>query len=348
MHVNKSQHLIDIITTALHTHPQSLNMSDFTQKVEQKFGELVIEAYFKGDPFVYSSSLFNTIADTRKLFPDRKNMFDRLFEDNINRESLAEEQKLFPPSNLNDLIKLVRLIETDKTTETLQDDLQQNCLIYYLLLDANQEAADGYAAEILLPSAYQHFMNGCYALDRGDMNRAVEEITYPGTASTYPDAVVQALNALTVAQKSRSEGDQLIVRYFDENTPKCDQHESMTIYISCLARLDPMTALTYIRSLTAGAQKGAFECLIKACIEERYLGGVWRLSNLPFTKQEGDLLRVALDSVSTDEDLNNDILVTRALHLGNVREAKSLIGDAVERRGGEEKWGEYEATLALY
>lgn len=323
-------------------------MSNFTQKVEQKFGELVIEAYFKPEPFVYSSALSNTITDTRKLFPDRKNMFDRLLEDNFNRESQADDQKLFPPTNYNELLKLVGLIETGKTTETLQDDLQQNCLIYYLLLDANQEAADGYADETLLPSAYKHFMNGCYALDRGDMKRAVDEITYPGTASTYPDAVVQALNAQAVAQKSREEGDQLIVRYFDENTPKCDQPQSMTIYIACLARLDPMTALTYIRSLTSGAQKGAFECLVKACVEERYLGGVWRLGNLPFTEQEGSLLREALGEVSTDEDLNNDILVTRALHLGNVREAKSLIGVAVEQRGGEEKWGEYEATLSLY
>lgn len=323
-------------------------MSDFTQKVEKKFGELVIEHYFKSEPFVYSSPLFNTIGDTRKLFPDRKNMFDRLYEDNINRESLAETQKLFPPSNYNDLVKLVRRIETDKTTETLQDDLQQNCLIYYLLLDANQEAADAYATEILLPVAYKHFMNGCYALDRADMNTAVEEITYPGTASTYPDAVVRALNAQAVAQKKRREGDQLIVRYFDETTPKCDQRESVTIYIACLARLDPMMALTYIRSLTASAQMGAFQCLVKACIEERYLGGVWRLSNLPFTDREGDLLQQALDAVSTDEDLNNDILVTRALHLGQVRKAKSLINLAVAKRGGEEKWGEYEATLALY
>lgn len=323
-------------------------MSDFSQKVEQKFGELVIEAYFKTEPFVYSSSLYNTISDTRKLFPDRKNMFDRLFEDNINHESLAEVQRLFPPSNYNDLIKLVRLVETDKPTETLQDDLQQNCLIYYLLLDANQEAADGYAAEILLPSAYQHFMNGCYALDRGDMKRGVDEITYPGTASTYPDAVVQALDALAVAHKSREEGDLLIVRYFDENTPKCDLPESFTIYIASLARLDPMSALTYTRSLTTGAQKGAFECLVKSCIEERFLGGVWRLGNLPFTKEEGVLLREALTAVSKDAELNNDILVTRALHLGNVREAKSLIGVAVEHLGGEEKWGEYAATLSLY
>ncbi|KAG5358778.1 hypothetical protein CKK34_5060 [Yarrowia sp. E02] len=323
-------------------------MSDFAQNVEKQFGELVIEHYFNKEPFVYSSGLSSTISDTRKLFPDRKNMFDRLFEDNISQESLAEEQKLFPPSNYNNLVKLVRLIETEKSTETLQDDLQQNCLIYYLLLDANQEAADAYASEILLPEAYQHFMNGCYALDRGDMHKAVEEITYPGTASTYPDAVVQALNAQAVAQKKRNEGDVLIVRYFDDNTPRCDMHESMTIYIACLARLDPMTALTYIRSLTHGAQSGAFECLVKACVEERYLGGVWRLGNLPFTQREGDLLQQALDAMSPDEDLNNDILVTRALHLGQVRKAKSLINLAVAKRGGEEKWGEYEATLALY
>ncbi|KAG5358406.1 hypothetical protein CJU89_4966 [Yarrowia sp. B02] len=323
-------------------------MSDFTQKVDKKFGELLIEKYFPAEPFVYSSNLFNTITDTRKLFPDRKNMFDRLFEHNINANSLPQAQKLFPPSNINDLLKLVRLIETDKPTETLQDDLQVECLIYYLLLDANKEAADSYAAVVLIPAGYTHFMNGCHALDRGDMQRAVDEITYPGSVSTFPDAVVQALNAEAVAQKKRREGDELIVRYFDDNTPKCEAPESTNILIASLARLDPMAALTYIRALTSTAHKLAFECLVKACIEERYLGGVWRLGNLPFTKEEGELLHYALDNVSQDQDLNNDILVTRALHLGNVREAKSLINVAMEQRGGEEKWGEYEATLALY
>lgn len=328
--------------------PMTDGIDDFTQNVDRKFSELVVEHYFNlGKRWLYFP-IHQLIIDTRKTFPDGKNMFDRLYEDNIDAETLPQAQKLFPPNSLPDLMKLVKLIESSKTTHTLQDDLQQNCLIYYILKDADVEAAEEYADEVLIPAAYRHFMTGCHALDRGNMELTVEQITYPGTATTYPDAVVQAINNQSTLQKKRQKGDELIVWYFDSMVPKHVTHECMTIYIASLARLDPMSALTYIRSLTAATQSAAFECLVKSCVDERNQGGVWRLGNLPFTKNEGEMLEQALDHVSSDEQLNNDILVTRSLHLGEVREAKHLINVAVEKRGGEERWGEYKDALGLY
>lgn len=318
---------------------------NFNSEEEKSFAELVLTSY----PFQYEgkkNKLAKTITEFRFVLPDKINMFDRLFQDLIGTASVQEVQELFPPKNVSDLLKLVALIESGTSEETKQDQLKQVSLLYYIVLDLGKEVADGYAKEVVMPESYQHFIGGCHALDRGEIETAVSELIYPGTASTYPDVVVASIDAVARFNKNRHLGDVLVCKYFTSSVPHCVSASSTDIYVAALGRLNPMSALTYIRAMTQDAHEPLFQCLVTSCIDKDNKGGVWKLSNLPFTRREDVLFSEALRAVCHDESLIDDVLVTRSLHLGDIRQAKDLVRDATAQKGGNERWLEIEDGLA--
>lgn len=314
----------------------------------------------------FAQALITSVKDTpytkeltKKLVNSRKKLGGWLFFDILAKELVdLDTTGLFPPKDKSAVDSLIETIHEHDTVKKLN----QACLTYYLFLDFPPEITMGedlpqyYSDEIDFPTGYRELVKGFWCLDRLQFDESLVHLSHPLVTPTFHDKVVSAY--LTATTSSSSQTDQkynYVMAYLCANNPKLVSQDTITNYMTALCAVSLYSGLEFTRTVSPDIKLELLTAMVEFCLENNPKRNLWRLVNLPFTRDEERLMytNVLAGFVSNakseqHKSLAKDVLLMRSLHTGNVSLASEVAN--LGNNGGNESvsWKDLSRGLQLY
>ncbi|CAN6665953.1 hypothetical protein TRVA0_037S01112 [Trichomonascus vanleenenianus] len=281
----------------------------------------------------------------------RRSQLGSLFFDTLVAELTADRiQAAYPPKSKDALIELIQKIERDNSKR-----LNQACLVYYLFLDYDPELTDGdnlaefFASEIDMPRGYKELIRGFWYLDQLEFAKALVHLSYPETASTFPEKIVGAYVKKAPPTARQSE----VIQYICATQPKLVDATVLGYYVETLCQVSLHSALGFVRAASPEAKESLFATIVDYSLQGDRKN-VWRLANMPLNAAESRVLYEVLSSVATSgsaslASLARDVMLMRALHTGDTAVAKKVaaLGNTAASDTNEVAWSDLARGLSL-
>lgn len=180
-----------------------------------------------------------------------------IFDILLSAGGIPEPDVLYPPSDVESLLRLLRAIESSS-----YDALKKDCLFYFLLKWHQDEREDKYAMERCIPPHFTALADAYWYLDSGiNVPRAVSILA---DARLNRDYVSKILRAISLTPESTS----LIVKYVRTAKPPLIEPADIDMYALALAESSLLEAWRFQRTFneTDPTRSRLLKKLIEWCI----------------------------------------------------------------------------------
>lgn len=149
-------------------------------------------------------------------------------------------------------------------------------------LTPNDNLALYYADEIDLPEGFRRLVDGFHALDTGDMNAGLLNLSHPTVAPTYPEKIIDTFVTASVRHKNTHSHEaqhtnrdySLAIAYITAKSPAFISQRNLDVYMSALCSASVYAALNFTRGVSDIAADGTgsvksrlLKALIHSCLK---------------------------------------------------------------------------------
>ncbi|MCJ1444819.1 MAG: hypothetical protein MMC23_005322 [Stictis urceolatum] len=306
--------------------------------------------------FAYSQKVADIIIKNRRLL-DNQLFVDRLLKtlggdsgdsfSNLNFFQLSftifAALHLYPPRSNADLRNLYSLIARSSSP-----DHHKQSLIYYVIKDLKSKKHDpaSFAAHFNLPSKYQTFVDGIWALDRMDLEvghplllyanaeeieKAVECLTEPALVPTFPEEILY-----TICKHCKDDVQLPLAYYHSAMPPVISLSKTLDALFNVMCQASLTEAFYFSRTYDELTRCHMFQSLL--AFVHRSSGGNVRatrsleLIGLPFDRDEERWFEeFYVDGGGKNVHRSKDTIIMRSIIMGRALETVEL-GERMNER----------------
>ncbi|KAK7923729.1 hypothetical protein PG985_007800 [Apiospora marii] len=173
----------------------------------------------------------------------------------------AKASKLYPPKSEDHLRQLHEQISKSNSIE----DHHKLSVIFYILLDFDEDKADSFAHRAGVPTKYQIFMRGLWNMDRQAFAVALEHLAHPSLQAEFADDIVTTL----VRHGSPDEDYTLPLAYYHTVQPVLKSPQAIELLFDAMCRSNVSEALAFSRTKSVAMREQLFTRLAANVLDER-------------------------------------------------------------------------------
>ncbi|KAK8127090.1 fungal specific transcription factor [Apiospora kogelbergensis] len=232
---------------------------------------------------------------------------------------LSLASKLYPPKSE----EVLRQLHEQITKSNSIEDHHKLSVIFYILLDFDEDKADSFANRAGVPTKYQIFMRGLWNMDRQAFEVALEHLAHPSLQAEFADDIVATL----VRHGSQGGEDYtLALAYYHTVQPVLKNPVAIELLFDAMVRSNVSEALAFSRTKPHAMREQLFQRLVANVLDEARGGETaeraCELAALPFDAVEEAWFRDFL-ATGNGKKLKaaKDTLMMRQIAIGQVTSA---------------------------
>ncbi|KAK8087717.1 hypothetical protein PG997_002678 [Apiospora hydei] len=230
----------------------------------------------------------------------------------------AKASKMYPPKSE----AVLRDLHEQITKSGSIEDHHKLSVIFYILLDFDEDQADSFAHRAGVPTKYQIFMRGLWNMDHQAYAVALEHLAHPSLQAEFADDIVTTL----VRHGSPDEDYTLPLAYFHTVQPVLKSLLAIELLFDAMVRSNVSEALAFSRTRPDAMREQLFQRLVADVLDERRgaetAERACELAALPFDAvEEGWFTTFLTTGAGKKLKVAKDTLMMRQIAVGQVSSA---------------------------